>query len=58
MRIMAPHEIDGETLTRAEQESYIERWCICVSDGFVSSKIAQDIAVDSVRGIRGKKEFI
>jgi len=52
LRSIAPHEIDGETLTLAEQEAYIERWCIVVESGHITESAACAIADDTVRNMR------
>jgi len=52
LRSIAPHEIDGETLTLAEQERWVERFCIVVEDGMISDSAAKNVADDSVREAR------
>ena len=52
LRSIAPHEIDGETLTLAEKEAYIERWCIAVEDGHITESAASAVADETVRNMR------
>jgi len=54
MKNLAPHAIDGEPLTMAEQEAWIERWSICVETGHITEKAASDVADENVRNMRAK----
>jgi len=52
MKNLAPHAIDGETLTMAEAEAWLERWSICVETGHITEKAASDVADETVRNMR------
>jgi len=52
LQSISPHDIDGETLTMAEQAAWIERWTICVETGHITEKAASDVADENVRRMR------